>query len=249
MSLAFAVVCEARADFRTATALAERIIREHVDWIDDNLLAHYLLWRGLDPATPFLLWSDARALAREAGIKSHGHFDGRPAEPDAHAAQRALRLLKWKNAGRPLDGVLLIRDDDGDARRRIGLEQARDDERELRDRIIIGLARCKRECWVLAGFDPEDTSEEGRLAEVRAELGFDPRLGSHQLAASHDPDKRSAKRVLGLLTQDDPDREARCWEQAPLDRLSERGRESGLADFLDEIHSRLVPMFASHPPA
>lgn len=251
MPFAFAVVCEAAADFRTATGLAERVISEHVDWIDGEILTTCPLWCGLDRASPYLLWKDVKDLAREAGIRSHGHFGSHPAEPaepDAHAAQRALRLLKWKNAGRPLDGVLLIRDDDGDPRRRAGLEQARKEEHDLQDRVVIGLAHCKRECWVLAGYDPADAHEEALLAEVRAELGFDPRKGSHQLTAKHDRDKRSAKGVLDALTRGDLEREARCWERAPMDILRVRGSETGLADFLEQVQSRLVPIFVPEHP-
>ncbi len=247
MPLAFAVVCEARADFKTASGLAERIIREHVNWVDDDLLDDCPLWHGRDLAQPYLLWKEVPDLAREAGIRSHGHFDGQPAEPNAHAAQRALRYLKRKHSTRPLDGVLLIRDDDRDPGRRVGLEQARDAEHDIRERIVIGLARCKRECWVLGGYDPADAREEEILAKVRADLGFNPCLDAHQLTAKHDPDRRSAKRVLGVLTRDDTNREAKCWEQAPLNRLRERGEESGLADFMAEVESHLVPLFNQKP--
>jgi hypothetical protein len=139
-------------------------------------------------------------------------------------------------------GVLLIRDDDRETDRRKGLEQARDDS-DLRDRIVIGLAHCKRECWVLAGFDPVDALEESLLDELRPELGFDPRTTAHELAAKHDADKRSAKRVLGILIRDVEGREARCWEQAPLQTLRDRGQKTGLTDYLDEVRERLVPVF------
>ena len=250
MPFGFAVVCEAAADFMTATGLAERIIREHVGWVDDHLLATCPLWRGADQSRPYLLWTEVPKLAKEAGIPPiHGHFDGRPAEPDARTALRALRLLKLKNLGRPLDGVLLIRDDDRDTRRRTGLEQARDAEHDLRDRIVIGLAHCKRECWVLAGFEPIDIVEENRLDEIRSELGFDPRFHSHQLTAKHDADKRSAKRVLGVLTQADVDREAICWEKAHLAMLRERGHATGLVEFMDEVILHFIPLFAGRSPA
>ena len=250
MPFAFAVVCEAAADFRTATGLAERIIREHVDWVNDHLLATCPLWLGADQTRPYLLWTEVPKLASDAGIPPiHGHFDGRPAEPDARTALRALRLLKLRNAGRPLDGVLLIRDDDRDTRRRTGLEQGRVAEPDLRDRVVIGLAHCKRECWVLAGFDPSGSEEERLLKAVRDEFGFDPRTRAHDLTAKHDTDKRSAKRVLGVLTQGNTDREAACWKEAPLATLRERGRESGLVEFMDEVISRLIPLFASRHPA
>jgi hypothetical protein len=250
MPLAFAVVCEAAADFRTATALAERVIREQIDWIEEDSFVHCPLWHGVDQTRPCLLWREIPKLAAAAGIPPiHGHFDGRPAEPDARAALRALRFLKKKHEGHPLHGVFLIRDDDGDTSRRAGLEQARKAEQDFQDRIVLGLAHCQRESWVLAGFDPADAGEEDRLAEVRADLGFDPRLSSHLLTAKHDTDKRSAKRVLGVLTQADVNREAICWEKAPLTTLRQRGEETGLVAFLDEIGSRLIPLFASRPSA
>ena len=251
MPLAFAVVCEAAADFRTATGLVERIICDQVEWVEDHLLAACPLWCGPDQTRPYLLWTEVSRLANEAKIPPiRGHFDGRPGEPDARTALRVLRLLKkLRNSGRPLDGVLLLRDDDRDTRRRAGLEQGRDAEHELRDRVVIGLAHCKRECWVLAGFDPTNPGENERHAAVQAELGFDPRTSAHQLTAKHDTDKRSAKRVLGTLTQDDADREATCWGKAPLTTLRERGQETGLAEFMDEIVSRFIPLFHRDPRA
>ena len=247
MPFAFAVVCEAAADFRTATGLAERVIRDRVDWVEEEAFLHCPVWRGAIDAASFVLWTDIPKLAKELGIRSHGHFGDRPAEPDAHAARRAILVLKQKHAEMPLDGILLIRDDDRDTRRRIGLEQAREAEKALRDRIVIGLAHCKRECWVLAGFDPMYPEEVARLAEVREDLGFDPRFASHQLTAKHDPDKRSAKRVLGVLTGDKLDREAACWEKCSLDSLRDRGGESGLKAFLEEVQLRLVPLFHRGP--
>lgn len=249
MPFAFTVVCEAAADFRTATRLVERIVLEQVNWVNNHLLQTCPLWRGVDETQPYVLWKEVPKLAGEASIKIHGHFDGRPGEPDAKTALRVLRLLKkLKIAGRPLDGVLLIRDDDRDTHHRAGLEQGRDAEPELKERVVIGLAHCKRECWVLAGFDPIGREEEERLAAVRVELGFDPRDGAHELTAKHDTDKRSAKRMLGLLTRDDIDREKSCWEDIALSTLRERGGETGLTDFFDEVISRLIPLFVHRPP-
>ena len=57
------------------------------------------------------------------------------------------------------------------------------------------------------------------LAEIRQELGFDPRERAEQLTAIHDHDKRSAKRVLRHLVQGDPDREAACWKETSLQLL------------------------------
>jgi hypothetical protein len=62
-----------------------------------------------------------------------------------------------------------------------------------------------------------------------------------------DAHKRSAKRVLTALIGDDPEREARCWTEANLETLRERGERSGLTGYLDEIRDRIVPLFSATP--
>ena len=90
------------------------------------------------------------------------------------------------------DAVLLIRDDDRQVDRRRGLEQVRHAS-PLAERIVIGLAHTKRECWVLAGFEARDDQERELLAEIRRELGFDPCIQAEQLTAIHDHDKRAVR--------------------------------------------------------
>ena len=41
MALSFVVVCEARADFETASDLADRVICELIDWIEPEMLHHH----------------------------------------------------------------------------------------------------------------------------------------------------------------------------------------------------------------
>ena len=38
MSATFIVVYEAQVDFTTATGLADRVLTEEIDWLDDTLL-------------------------------------------------------------------------------------------------------------------------------------------------------------------------------------------------------------------
>lgn len=235
--LKVAVVCEAEADYLTATTLAERVLCQMGDWVS-VVLENCPLWWGLQQQATFLCWKDVLSLARARNVRSHGHFGDEPAAPDAHAARRVLRLLR--DSYEDLDGVLLIRDDDRVTARRQGLEQAREDSL-WRDRIVIGLAHCKRECWVLAGFDPVDDNEVALLESERQTLGFDPRLEAHQLTAKHDNDKRSAKRVLAVLTKRDAGREARCWETSLLNTLRQRSGNTGLADFLTQIEQIIGP--------
>ncbi len=111
--------------------------------------------------------------------------------------------------------------------------------------MVIGAANTKRECWILAGFDPTDDAEGASLTDVRQELGFDPRSRAEELTAKADSARRSAKRVLAILTRGDADRELRCTE-ADLELLRSRGDATGLREFLEEVATRLPPLFGAH---
>ena len=168
----------------------------------------------------------------------------------AEIARRALNDLRnLRQDGQQIDGILLLRDDDGNQDHKIGLEQARNSVPDLSGRVVIGLAHYKRECWVLNRFVPANDRETALVAELRRELSFDPIIQSHRLTAKLDHELRSAKRVLGELTQHQWEREEACWAQTPLATLRERGGPSGLAAFLAEVADRLVPLFAGRRSA
>ena len=239
MSRRFAVVHEAESDFRTTTALADRVLIESVDWLDADLIAHQREWVGQDSRGRRLAWKTIPKLAREVGIRPRGHFDGEPGEADATAARRAILYLLETFS--ELDAILLIRDQDDQPERRVGLEQARDHVHS-RAVIVIGLAIVERESWVISGFDPLDNEEEARLGSERRKLGFDPLHRSHDLTACKDDRaSRSPKRVLKALCGDDHDRERRCWDDADLEVLRQRGTNNGLASYLREIQDRIAP--------
>ena len=110
MSLRFAVVHEAEADLRTATELADRMLIESIDWLDEHLIANQRMWVAEEPEGRHLRWKSIPQLARDVGIRAHGHFDGEAGEADAAAARRAiLYLLKIVS---DLKAILLIRDQD-----------------------------------------------------------------------------------------------------------------------------------------
>jgi hypothetical protein len=179
-------------------------------------------------------------LAREAGIRAHGHFDGEPGLPDAAAARRAILYLLA--AVPDLQAILLIRDQDDEPERRAGLEQARTQD-PSGVVIVVGLAVVERECWVVCGFEPQDGGESSRLDAEKAALGFDPRLRSHELTACKDDSAvRSPKRVLRRLSGDDRHRERHCWKNTPLGLLRERGGGNGLTAYLQEVPDRLAPL-------
>lgn len=237
MSLRFAVVHEAEADFHTATELADRVLLEAIDWLDEHLIADQREWIGSVQADR-LTWKAIPQLARDFGIKAHGHFDGQPAEADAAAARRAILYLK--QAVQELNAIVLIRDQDDQPERRDGLEQARR-QSHGETVIVVGLAVVEREAWVISGFDPRDTEETTRLNEERQELGFNPCERSHELTACKDDTaKRSPKRVLRRLCGNDNERERHCWNNTSLEVLRIRGGANGLTTYLGEIRDRLA---------
>jgi hypothetical protein len=150
-------------------------------------------------------------------------------------------------AERVPDAVVLVLDSDNDTKRAPGLEQARQAkpwQRPWKFPIAIGVAHSKRECWVLAGFDPNNDTERSILERIREEIGFDPRDQAERLTATHDHDKLSAKRVLRALTLGNRAREEACWTEANLARMAERGAGTGLGSFLQDVEERLVPVIA-----
>lgn len=146
-----------------------------------------------------------------------------------------------------IDAVVLVWDMDGQAKdRKLGLEQARTEAQKLGQfQIILGRPDRMREAWVLAGFDPQSKEEQDRLNSERQQLGFHPCNDAHLLTAADELAKRSAKRVLAVLTDEVWEREAQCWTEAGLATLRARGLGSGLAEFLAEVEQRLVPLCSS----
>ncbi len=237
-SYEFGVVCEAPADREAACGLADRVLLEEVSWLAPEMLDSCRRWRGLRSEEPYLRWASVRDEAKRVGLKIFGQFGGEPGQADAVMARRALLLLA--GAERRPDAVLLVRD--GDAQRdRQGLEQARKHSRWPFE-IIIGLADPKRECWVLAGFEPRNEDETARLEAEKQRLSFHPIREAHQLTARKHSAKKDAKVVLEELTQGDPERERACLEETPLAVLEERGTRTGLTAYLKEVRERLVPV-------
>lgn len=234
MSRIGVIVCEAMFDRRVATTLTERKLHE----IDPDEGLDWLPVEG----RPFLKWSDMTQVLKNLRLRPrHGLFGRKPKEPDAQAARNALQIVRELSKKTQIDAILLIRDADDQPRRRIGLEQARD-EAQLHAAVVIGLANPMLEAWILGGFEPESDDEEGRLAEEKRKLGFDPRRDAHRLDAKNETAKKSAKRVLDALTQGDESRKERCYEVSALELLATRGVQTGLSAFLDEVETRICKL-------
>lgn len=239
MTKRFVVVYEAQADFTTATELADRVLLHEINWLEE-VLQFQRQWIGEEPPGSRLTWKSIPRRAREAGIRVHGHFNGEPGLPDAQAARRTIAYV-LRQLGE-VDAILLIRDVDDQGDRKNGLQQART-VFASECTIVLGVAIRERECWVICGFQPRNEEENGRLDSETEKLGWNPCLASHQLTAGKDDQAlRSPKRVLNVLAGGDGDRERDCWQTTPLNVLIQRGQDNGLAEFLEEVRERVVPL-------
>ena len=250
--------CEAAADFRTASGLLDRVLREEgpswiADLIDeqsDSVRTWYLDSRG----RAFFDVHTWREYAKQLSIRiPHGHFGGRPGGAGALMARTvfliARELNRRANEGEQIEVVMLVWDmDDQPADRRGGLAVARDEARSWATfEIVLGCPDPMRETWVLAGFDPVHDDERTCFEDIRRELGFSPIEQAHRLTAKDEQAKLSAKRVLRALVDGDPDREERCWRETPLEILRDRGASSGLREYLDAIRQLVLPRCARAP--
>jgi hypothetical protein len=243
------MVCEALADFRTASKLVDRRLQaSEIDWLREMLegdeIDSHRAWIGVDGTFNFVEWSDVPKILKRRGWRAErGHFRGRnKPEADALAGANVLTIARELRRTETIDAVVLVRDADNQVERRTGLGKARDAYGQGHP-VVIGIAVRMREAWVLAGFDPTTRQEVERQENVRKVLGFDPVTKSHELRDSDESAVRSPKRVLAVLTDGDHERERRCYEETALQVLATRGTENGLADFLAETTSRLEPIF------
>ena len=246
MTVRLLVVCEAPADFRIATDLADRVACASEEWLETELLPDLRRWVQTEPDRPFLRWQDIDIAAAERGVRlrPRSRFSDKPGAADAAAADKALLFATSLPPDERPDAVLLIRDTDDHIERQRGLEQASqlDAGRTWPFRVVIGLAHPKREAWVLAGFEPKDPDEHDRLNTIRNKLGYDPRIHSDKLTAATKGSKHHAKQVVDDLMLKDREREASCWQTTPLERLRANGEANGLAAYLRDLDDHIVPL-------
>jgi hypothetical protein len=251
MSFRFAVVYEAAGDFEIATGLADRVISDSHFWLIDCLDMHRD-WLSQSPTRFDFTWKNMRSMAEALEVPdSFGPVDGLPREIFADRALRAIRVvLKAFEDERP-DAIVLVHDQEDVPERRAGMDQARQAELQRNPgmKIVVGLPMFEQEAWILCGFVPEDDQEHETLRALHQELGRHPCERSHELTAGSDNNaKNSPKRVLEVLTRNDPAREKRCWAEAALADLRRHGAENGLVAYLDEVHMHLASLFGHVKP-
>jgi len=243
--------CEAPADFRLTAGLVDRVLREQgPSWVVDNFDMPEVIrvWHP-DPSgrAYFDLHTLNEYMDRLSVPTTRGYFNDRPGGAGSSMVRKALRIVRALSKRQPdesIDAVVLVWDmDQQPDGRRAGVALARDEARGWAAfQVVCGFQDPEREAWVLAGYDPCDEAERALLAELHDALDFSPVVHAARLRDKSAGAARNIKRVLGRLTRDDPDREERCWTDPPLATLRERGGESGLADFLDEIEHILLPL-------
>lgn len=249
--------CEAAADQRMAASLTDRVLSEEGpswvsdlldmapqcvrEWTTDDLQRSYFDLHALDK---YLLKCKVRP--------PFGHFDGKPGSAGAQMARNIFSLVRSLDRearnGPKHDAVLIVwdMDDQGEARR-TGLNQARTEATHWATfKIVLGCPDPEQETWLLVGFDAETEEEKRTLENLRQELGFCPVRDAHRLDATEDGAKKNPKRVADALMGTDTERRMQCLTQ-PLDVLRNRGAQSGLRDFLNELREHLLPLLTQSP--
>jgi hypothetical protein len=237
------VVCEAAADCRTVTALADRVLLAEVDWLD-GVLDVSRLWRGLDDIEGFVPIKSIKDRAQKARLRVHGRYEGHTGE--YLQLRKVLKLIGYLLPD--AHAVVFVRDDDGKGLRD-AVEAARTEDaaREAVHRsgpaVVLAVPTPEMEAWHLVGFVAADEAERVRHTEMHAELGCDPCTQAHTLNPKADHVRRGTKRVLNHLVDNDAERRERCLSEPSLADLAAKGVEVGLTAFLDEVRSILAPVF------
>ncbi|WP_255427071.1 hypothetical protein [Sphaerospermopsis sp. LEGE 00249] len=111
----FIVIVESGADARTATKLAERVLKEKVSWLDDDILQHCFQWSGLIEGTKYSCWKNIKEDIPEQ-LKSLGYkiprYRGHPGHKDGANAIKTLTIVSVLQKKRNIRAVIFIRDTD-----------------------------------------------------------------------------------------------------------------------------------------
>ena len=251
------VIVEAEADFKIATKLAERVLFETIEWLDEDQLQYQMQWCGLESHGHYSCWKHVSQIIETLKQTYNyrpprylGHDKSGPLKADGAASMKVLNVVRFLQRSRNIQAILLIRDLDNQPERRIGLEQARqqDSQRQPKLEIVLEMSDRTREAWVLNGFVPHNDNEKQVLKDIVEQLKFDPCQQAHRLHSNSNSEGdrlRNPKVVLAQLTSEDYNRERQCWEETPLELLRQRGTETGLTVYLDELEQRLRPMLSA----
>lgn len=156
----WAMFCEARADFETASGFVDRVLRERgVPWVKDAMAEGGVMadavrsWHGADRSVGFFDIHKVYGLAEGLGLRRpQGHFGGRPASAGAVLVATILQIVRKLNQqarDEKFELVCVVWDMDRQGReRRSGVEQGRSNAGTMLGdacSLIVGCAAPMRE--------------------------------------------------------------------------------------------------------
>ncbi|MBI1761004.1 MAG: hypothetical protein HYR56_06160 [Acidobacteria bacterium] len=240
--LEFVVVVENNSDARHICTLADRVFAERVDWIDATTVDNFRLWRGFEAGTTSTTWREIKTDAKQKLPRFRRRTNDEPQGIAYAESRKVIALVEKLQRTQQIDALILFKDLDNQPERRAGMRQARK-EVEKQILVVLATAKWKREAWILNGFEPSHKREEELLADLCQKLGFDPRLNAENL---HHLTTDDSKHILDALLQDHAsgkkryEREEQCWLEVSLETLRQRGKETLLTDYLDEVETHLL---------
>ena len=241
------VVAEAGGDAEVVCDLVDRLLVEVGQIVREELAARRT-WSGLDGTATFTKWTLIDDLfdnlkKGDRRPKYLGYVEGKPQRNHYAICRKAILLAMNLRKQQPVHAILMHRDLDNDPERLTGMRQARD---EVRDEMVIVLATPDRmtEAWILNGFIPKNQAERKKLTEWKRKIGFDPTTQAERVTGKGD---RDPKALVRTLIGKDIERKRCCWNETQITELRQRGKQTKLEAFLDEVESRLLPLFLNPP--
>lgn len=261
MSLRILLCAEDILSAAIARDLCDRVVHERAraEWLRalwaPEMRESQRRWVGLDEHT---WWSDRPTCSREADLANVPNAI-RVRETGRRKAYHGVAGLAFRTAllaasrdPRP-DVLVLAGDTDGEEDtgrlRRAGVDGAAVDLP-----VLIAEPTREAEAWVIGGFVPQNDAEALRLVDVSRELGFDPTRAPERLLSDVSRTRRDTKiicrQLLGLdALSPQTERVRACWLDPPIDLLIERGQRSGLAAYVAQIETTLLPLLGDTPVA
>jgi hypothetical protein len=249
------IIVEAYADYKIATDIAEKVIREYVPdrllKIIDSKPEDVFSWSGIKSGTSYSCWADIKKILNDLEQDGY-HFPrilghNKQIDFDYASGKKVLNAINAiNNNSRNIPAVVFIRDADNQSdKRKQSLNELKDDKTIENIQVIIGFAIPKREAWVLNGFEPQNKKERHLLENYTKCLNFNPCIEAHRLRgkiSQPGTENRDIKHILQVLVEDNHCREEQCWQVTSLDKLYKNGQQTGLSDFIDDIRNVLLPI-------
>lgn len=242
------VFAEDEDDAEIVCGLADRVFREVGNipstelttcrsWQGDGVNCHFIKKDWIPVKFEALKQKDKRPrFRRRLGDKPPGSYTA--------FWRKAIELVVALNETQPVRGVLIHCDVDHKKRaERKDIEQACGEPQEAALTFVLATPDREIEAWLLNGFCAQTPAEEKRLAEWKRKLQFDPCTQAER--ARDTSGDRDPKNIINALTNSDAQRKRYCWEEEKLGILRQRGVETLLTQFLDDVETRFLDLLTN----